>query len=245
MKKILVIDDTPDTTKEHKLSKQSPLDLIIHKVDAKEAKQIISKDDTDLIIISIDQLNLVEKLRTIINEKDIPVLVLPTATNNTKLNEIISSMNDFDYLTQIAARKNFDLQFNKLFLSCSKNEEDLSLLLIDIDNFKTINDSKGHLEGDKVLKNVSDSIKTSIRNSDFLARIGGDEFAVLLKTKEERLLLNIAERIRNNILNLNISVCIGIASINKKDMNASCIFSRADKALYMAKEKGKNKTFIL
>lgn len=129
-----------------------------------------------------------------------------------------------------------------------------SLLLMDIDFFKSVNDSYGHQTGDMVLGAVGSIIKESIREIDFAARYGGDEFAVILCGTSEEGALNLAERIRTKIettplrlkdeRTVKLTVSIGMASFSELIGSEEKFINIADRALYSAKETGRNKTFV-
>ncbi len=126
--------------------------------------------------------------------------------------------------------------------------EDFSLVMIDIDNFKNVNDTLGHLVGDKVLIECTECIKSSVRSTDFLARWGGEEFTLLLPNVDENKALIIAEHIRETIENHSfkavekITCSFGVVAFTKGDSEYTLI-QKADKMLYLAKNSGKNKVF--
>lgn len=138
--------------------------------------------------------------------------------------------------------------YNRLFLSeklkdielLIKKEIPVSIMMLDIDNFKKINDNKGHFYGDYILKKISNLIKDNIRINDFLCRYGGEEFIIIFPYTIKKDCYIISESIRNLIeTNVGVTVSIGISQIkNKNDIEKALI--RADKALYCAKNKGKN-----
>ncbi|RLJ70784.1 diguanylate cyclase (GGDEF)-like protein [Hydrogenivirga caldilitoris] len=125
----------------------------------------------------------------------------------------------------------------------------LSVILIDIDNFKQLNDTYGHQTGDMVLKEIVSVIRESLRKTDYLGRLGGEEFLVILpETTPERAKL-VAERIRKDIENLDlrvgkITVSAGVTGLKKGD-TVETLMNRVDRAMYLAKEKGKNRTEVL
>ena len=167
-----------------------------------------------------------------------------------KLNELAS----IDFLTKVANRRYFFNISEELFLIAKKDNIDLSLITIDIDFFKQINDNYGHVVGDEVLKLVANKISKNIRADDIFARIGGEEFVILLnKTNKENAFL-IAEEIRIIIektiyvhenININVTISSGISQMENKDENINNIMIRADEALYKCKENGRNCTSIL
>ncbi len=131
----------------------------------------------------------------------------------------------------------------------------LTLLMIDIDDFKKINDSYGHLVGDQVLKQIADLLKKSIRSHDLVARYGGEEFAVILPETMEEEAIKVGERIVTTIreyqFNLiegspaeSLSVTVGLASFPKDAEEVEQLVENSDQALYKGKNGGKNQVFI-
>ncbi len=126
-----------------------------------------------------------------------------------------------------------------------------ALLLLDVDNFKAINDTFGHSSGDVVLASIADTLRSSVRHSDFLMRYGGEEFLIVLPATELDQAATIAEIIREQVaaqlvsvqrFNIRVTVSIGVATLAKSDDDAlSVAFAAADAALYSAKEHGRNR----
>ena len=154
-----------------------------------------------------------------------------------------------DYLTDINNRSAFDDAL-KSFISRAKNFGiPITLAVIDIDDFKIINDMHGHVEGDKILKGVAEYLKSFIRADDIIARWGGDEFAVIFSCDIEsakRVLDRLVLRGEKNniIMHYGITFSIGISQYTDGD-NPKSLLDRADKALYTAKARGKNQVFSL
>jgi diguanylate cyclase (GGDEF)-like protein len=154
-----------------------------------------------------------------------------------------------DGLTGAANRSAYDESLERDLAKSRRNNKNLSLLVIDIDNFKNFNDNFGHALGDKVLQSVSQEIQQNLRTSDRLFRYGGEEFTVILSDTNGDLASIIAERLRTAIANLIISenhinhsvtISIGAAETKSTDDSES-LFERADEALYNAKKTGRNK----
>jgi diguanylate cyclase (GGDEF)-like protein len=158
-----------------------------------------------------------------------------------------------DALTSLFNRRYFETQLTKEANLARQHGTYLSLLYIDTDNFKEINDAHGHHVGDQVLKELANQIMEVIKSSDTAARIGGDEFAILLPNTNQLELARLANRLNEAIqqlkiqeqnLLIDVTVSIGGKSFVDDfpiDMMGKC----ADKALYLAKDKGKNQVVII
>jgi diguanylate cyclase (GGDEF)-like protein len=122
----------------------------------------------------------------------------------------------------------------------------LSLLYMDLDNFKTINDTHGHQTGDAVLQLVADAMRTSVRTADMVGRLGGDEFAVLMPETDAQLADAAAQRLVASLRNVfkgtpNVTASIGVVSCTATDANTDDLLRRADQAMYDAKRMGKDR----
>jgi diguanylate cyclase len=157
-----------------------------------------------------------------------------------------------DALTGLPNREAYDERLEQEVTRLKRYGNKLSLMVCDIDLFKRINDNYGHLAGDKVLKIIAKSLQVNIRDSDFIARFGGEEFVALMPetSKEEAKL--VAEKLRQKIENspfsfkkepVQITISFGISEF-AQDETADEVFSRADKALYEAKDNGRNQVKI-
>jgi diguanylate cyclase (GGDEF)-like protein len=135
----------------------------------------------------------------------------------------------------------------------------LAVALVDIDHFKLVNDTYGHLAGDKALRAVTDGLRSQLRGYDLAGRFGGEEFAVLLPQAREQDALNVAERLRTHIAELSIpvddedeaagciklTISVGVASLAGESRELTDLLAAADAALYHAKETGRNKTHLV
>lgn len=152
-----------------------------------------------------------------------------------------------DPLTGLYNRRCFYDRINYEMEKMKRTKLPLSLALIDIDNFKAINDTYGHLEGDKVLVKLAEIFKTQARSGDTIVRWGGEEFAMILPEIDKSGALAFAERIRTLVecsdWRYKITVCIGITTVYR-EQDAERMMSIADRALYKAKEN-KNMVVLL
>jgi diguanylate cyclase len=156
-----------------------------------------------------------------------------------------------DGLTGLNNVRKFDEVFNSLLNELDKSIQSLSLLYIDIDFFKKINDTYGHSEGDLVLKKLGTILTECTRNFDIVSRNGGEEFTVLLPDTSMARAVGIADHIRKTVesteFNLSgggvikVTVSVGVASFRETTENPHMLIEDADKALYVAKKTGRNK----
>ncbi len=135
----------------------------------------------------------------------------------------------------------------------------LAVALVDIDHFKVVNDTYGHLIGDKALRAVTDALQSQLRGYDLAGRFGGEEFVVLLPQAREQDALNVAERLRAHIAGLSVpvddgdesagcvrlTISVGVASLDGESRELTDLLAAADAALYHAKETGRNKTHVI
>lgn len=163
--------------------------------------------------------------------------------------EMLSAMATTDWLTKLPNRRQFDDTFEQMLSQAERFNEPLSLALIDVDNFNTINDGLGHAAGDEVLRQVGAILRDSVRRADTLARLGGDEFAILLyHTDEEQagiLIRQLLGKIKGHAFSLNgqkISVTLssGVAERSPANNTRQMIHFAADKALQAAKNSGRD-----
>lgn len=155
----------------------------------------------------------------------------------------------FDGLTNILNRKTFILRSKELISLCLRKQEKISFLLIDIDDFKKINDRYGHFTGDTVLQDFAHTLKNQLRDYDLFGRYGGEEFAILLPGADEKNVREVAERLRTTIenstvdadLKIKYTISIGFFSmVPDKETDIDMLYKLCDKALYLAKSHGKN-----
>jgi diguanylate cyclase (GGDEF)-like protein len=172
------------------------------------------------------------------------IVVLYVRKIHSKLSELASN----DILTGLPNRRTFHRQLEHFLSLKVRNQQQLSLAFVDVDDFKMINDTQGHDVGDKILINIATTLKSNIRNSDFIARWGGEEFIILLIDTQLKDAKLIAEELRKKVENntyllehakKKVTVSIGVTQTIDKD-DADSLFKRVDNYLYQAKMTGKN-----
>ena len=179
---------------------------------------------------------------------------LAIALRNARLFQSTKVLSITDSLTRIYNRHYFDDAIEKEFLRARRYKHPLSIALIDIDNFKAINDTYGHPEGDKVLRQFANRVMETIRNTDILARYGGEEFSVIMPLTDIEEGIIVMERLRVIIAgslfpitrrDIQLTACIGLSSLFDHHItSAKELIREADSALYLAKKTGKNRVCI-
>ncbi|MEN8177537.1 MAG: GGDEF domain-containing protein [Pseudomonadota bacterium] len=154
-----------------------------------------------------------------------------------------------DAVTELPNRMAYDERVEQEFARWKRFAEPLSMLVWDVDDFKSINDRFGHQAGDKVLKTVATSLQQRLRETDFIARYGGEEFVALLCGAGEEQALKVAEQMRQSVMQsgfhsgdkaVQVTISCGLSHFTEGD-SVETVFKRADKALYQAKRNGKNR----
>jgi len=193
------------------------------------------------------------------NEEDIqrffPVCYsLAIALRNARLFQSTKELSITDSLTRIYNRHYFDDVIEKEFLRAHRYKHPLSIALIDIDNFKAINDTYGHPEGDKVLRQFASRVMETIRNTDILARYGGEEFSIIMPLTDIEEGIVVMERLRVVIAgslfpitrrDIQLTASIGLSSLVDHHITSTKeLIREADSAQYLAKKTGKNRVCI-
>ena len=157
-----------------------------------------------------------------------------------------------DPLTELGNRKFFDRAIARAVAQASANREPLSLLMCDIDHFKSFNDNYGHLTGDQVLRLVALALKQNVKGQDIAARYGGEEFAVVLPATALRPALTVADHIRRAVMSRElkkkstgetlgrVTISVGVSMLHPGD-DVNSLIERADDCLYTAKRNGRNR----
>lgn len=166
-------------------------------------------------------------------------------------NDKLRSMATTDKLTGTFTRKYYETKFEQLISLMKSANGNFSILMLDIDRFKRINDTYGHRKGDEILSLIGSVLKSTVRSTDIVARYGGEEFVIILKNTVEEEAKQIGEKIRQNIRALKIqgidypvTVSIGISLFPYHSQFRDDLIEKADQALYYAKETGRNKVVV-
>jgi two-component system cell cycle response regulator len=160
-----------------------------------------------------------------------------------------------DDLTKLYNRRYFNAHLDSLLQQSAEQQKSVVLLVIDIDKFKTINDTYGHDEGDKILADVAARLTQGVRDSDLIARLGGEEFVVVMPDARTGVGLQVAERLRNFMESypflllsgqeVLVTVSVGLACSNAvKGIGRASLLKAADEALYKAKRSGRNRVVV-
>jgi len=165
----------------------------------------------------------------------------------------LSYLASVDALTETANRRQFLLIASREFALCRKSHSPMSILMIDVDHFKRINDEYGHATGDRTLKSLADRLQDGTRREDLLGRLGGDEFAILLISMDEHSAEKMAERLRRDVESMvltsttgrdfSITISVGVSEM-KTETSLDELVQRADAAMYQAKRLGRNNVMV-
>lgn len=163
----------------------------------------------------------------------------------------LEQMAYYDSLTGISNRHFFDKFIKQEYSSMERQGHETVIIILDIDNFKNVNDTYGHIVGDKILEQTADLLKDNIRETDIISRFGGEEFVILMPNTSLEKGYDFAERLRKQIMKkgftidsiiLQITASFGVSLLSDiKNQDLKNYYSLADKALYLAKRQGKNK----
>lgn len=239
------------------LAADNLIEAVAHKsVEMFEAFEINSEDMKPLSQI-LQEAN--EELSELYHSYEILLLELKREKEKTDLlarelhtaNEQLRELVYIDALTKVYNYRFFQDALGKEIIRSRRYGREFSLLLFDVDRFKDINDEHGHLVGSEILINISSLVQKKVRNTDIFARIGGDEFGVILPETNIGKASMIAEKIRHSIevsqKDVPVTISIGLTNYctEKEDWDNSVIFTKADEALYAAKNNGRNRVCIV
>jgi len=295
--RILIVDDRPNSYERivATLSAEHTVDL---ENNPGEALFHAAEGNYDLLIVSLglkdfDGLRLCSQVRSLDRTRNVPILAVAEADNNTRLvrgleigvndyllrpidkNEMLArvrtqikkkryterlrdnvqmsiEMAITDALTGLFNRRYMENHLDTLVEQAGARGKPLAVLVLDIDYFKSVNDTHGHDAGDDVLRDFALRIKRSIRGIDLACRYGGEEFVIVMPETDMAVAAMVAERLRRRIAaepfaiqqgarSVPVTLSIGIAALRRRDDSAASLLKRADQALYRAKRDGRNR----
>lgn len=163
-----------------------------------------------------------------------------------RLSRELKTCADTDPLTGLYNRRAFLLLANQLIKSAIRRQESMALLVLDIDHFKRINDRYGHGVGDRIIANLAQTMRQTLRQSDVACRYGGEEFVILLPDCDKAMAVQVAERLRQAVEKgapgiVFYTVSIGVAAASGEQIRLEELINRADLAMYRAKDMGRNR----
>lgn len=179
-------------------------------------------------------------------------LLLDRSKELTVLNEEFKKLSVTDPLTELYNRRYFEKTLHEVMETSKRHGDINSLIVIDIDHFKNVNDTYGHMHGDTVIKMVAETMKARLRETDVLCRIGGEEFVAIIKRANKESTIELAENIRQTIERhttdigkdeIKVTISIGISTVTTENVDdyMENIFKYADIALYHSKDNGRNR----
>jgi diguanylate cyclase (GGDEF)-like protein/PAS domain S-box-containing protein len=188
--------------------------------------------------------------RVRVNERNKLLMVASDISEQRQLTELLSYQASHDTLTELFNRREFERQLQRALFGIRNGEPTRALIYIDLDQFKLINDTSGHLAGDQLLSQLSLVMADQLRGGDVLARLGGDEFGVLAHDTTHEGARVLTERLRSRIesyihvweqQSYTISASIGVVMLDSPEQTLAEVMSHADDACYMAKDRGRNR----
>lgn len=227
-------------------SRSVPIVMVAREDDMPRVAHGLEMGAHDYVMRPIEKNELIARVRTQIRRKRFQERLRSTY-------EISLSMALTDSLTGLYNRRYLEVHMEKLIESNAKSNKALAVIMMDIDHFKSVNDTYGHNVGDEVLKVFADRLKDNLRSFDLVARLGGEEFVAILPDVSPERAYMVAERLRRSIADeavpcavdggeLKITTSIGAAIINNGGHSIPAVLERADKCLYEAKNSGRNCT---
>jgi diguanylate cyclase (GGDEF)-like protein len=179
--------------------------------------------------------------------------VVSSALNNLEMYEKVEELSNVDGLTGLYNRRYFQEMIERMVMEASRTGVPLSMIMLDIDHFKAVNDTYGHKAGDDVIRFLARTVKNNVRKVDVAARYGGEEFVVLLHNTSVEGANRLAEKIRilvkDSTINadgsqINITSSFGISSFPSLSLSSGDLVKNSDQALYFSKENGRNKVTV-
>jgi diguanylate cyclase (GGDEF)-like protein len=204
-----------------------------------------------LYVYPLSVTDIMEDLFRLVGSAFVIVAIIKWIKYNEEIKQQLIELASKDDLTGIMNRRVFDIEFKREFANAKRYKKEFSLIAIDLDGFKEINDQYGHFFGDLVLKMFTKEVNSLLREGDIFSRWGGDEFSILLSQTGKENALKVAEKIRYATKNIHVktdgenihfTVSLGVTTFTNDDYDAIEVIERADKALYEAKKSGRDRS---
>ena len=221
--------------------------MLTAKNQVEDVFNAISTGANECISKPFDFMDIIEKIHSAEN-------IINTHKKLTFLNERLEKCVNTDHLTEIKTMRFFNQEASKELRRAKRYKHNTAILMLDVDHFKNINDTHGHIAGDKALKAIANRLVKATRESDLVCRYGGEEFIILFPEISHENALIAAEKIRRNIQEMEIdigndtiktTISIGVAVKRyQSDYSLEQVIYMADKALYKAKNKGRNNSVL-
>ena len=202
----------------------------------------------------IERINILEDLFRLVGFGFVIVAIIKWIKHDEEIKVKLLELASIDDLTGIMNRRVFDIEVKRDFANAKRYNKTLSLLIIDIDNFRAINDKHGHFFGDLLLKMFAKEVASLLREGDIFSRWGGDEFCIVLPETNGTNAMKVAEKVRFAVKNVHVktdkspiyfTISLGVTEICVEDKDVMTMIDRADKALFAAKEAGRDKNLRL
>ncbi len=229
--------------KSHEETRNVPLLVFVDEDDQQIMFKALEMGINDYLTVPIDKNEMTARLRTQIRRKKYQEAL------KSQYQQSIS-MAVTDGLTGLYNRHYLNIHLDNMVKQALQNNKNLALMIMDMDHFKSVNDTYGHDAGDLVLKQLAEAIVPAARSTDLVARFGGEEFIILMPETDPQSALGAASRMREIVEStafkladgqtINRTVSIGIASLHPDGDSAEALLKRADEALYSAKHSGRN-----
>ncbi|HUB85727.1 MAG TPA: diguanylate cyclase, partial [Rhizomicrobium sp.] len=228
--------------------RNTPILVLVSDGDRRKLNQALEMGVNDYLTRPIDKNELIARVRTNLRKK----LYADRLRHNVQLS---LEMAITDQLTGLHNRRYMSRHLDNLVSSAQKSGKPLAFLIMDIDHFKSVNDTHGHDIGDEVLREFASRISANIRGIDLACRFGGEEFVVVMPDTDMDFASTVAERLRKSVETnpfvisrapgkLNVTISIGIAASLSEGDTAEALLHRADQALYRAKREGRNRVIL-
>lgn len=202
-------------------------------------------------VYPIEKVYIFEDLFRLVGFGFVVAAIIKWIKHDEEIKDELLMLASTDDLTGIMNRRVFDIELKRDFANAKRYSKPLSLITIDLDKFKAINDRHGHFFGDLVLKMFAKEVSSTLREGDIFSRWGGDEFCIILHETSGKNAMKVAEKIRFAVKNIHVktdnapiyfTVSLGVTELHAEDSDAMVLVDRADKALYEAKDGGRDKT---